>query len=447
MGRFLVIEANMAEQNFANLGLVGCGGAGFPTQVKLAARNVEAVIVNAAECEPLLHKDKEILKHFTGEFFKGLIAAIDTTGAKTGYIGLKKKYHELLAYLEKAIPDQRIKMLPLGDFYPAGDEFELVYEATGRLIPYGGIPLNIGCVVMNVETLLNIGRNRPVTSKFLTITGQVPHPCTVEVPVGITVREALALAGLKSTEGLRIIDGGPMMGKLIANPDRDIVSKTCGGLIALPVEHVLIRKMSAGDRKNSRIARSACDQCTDCSELCPRALLGYPIRPHKAMRTAQLTPYAESDSAIDAVFCSECGLCSLFSCPEDLPPREMCGIAKKFHLGRGVKLAGFKGEPQIHPMRQARRVSIERLLKKLALLDFNHKAPLTEVTQRFEQVTLPLKMHIGAPVTPIVKAGDSVKAGQQIGAVADGKLGAALHASISGKIVSVTDQAIVIARE
>ncbi|HQB84350.1 MAG TPA: hypothetical protein PLR50_12690, partial [Candidatus Rifleibacterium sp.] len=88
----------MTEQNFAHLGLVGCGGAGFPTQVKLAARNVDALIVNAAECEPLLHKDKEILKHHTADFFKGLIASIDLTGAKTGYIGLKKKYHELLEY-------------------------------------------------------------------------------------------------------------------------------------------------------------------------------------------------------------------------------------------------------------------------------------------------------------------------------------------------------------
>lgn len=437
----------MAEQNFAHLGLVGCGGAGFPTQVKLAARNVETLIVNAAECEPLLHKDKEILKRCTADFFKGLISAIDLTGAKTAFIGVKKKYHELVSYLEKAIPDKRIKLLILGDFYPAGDEYELVYEATGKLIPNGGIPLNIGCVVMNVETLLNIGRDKPVISKFLTIAGQVPRPCTVEVPIGITVREALAIAGLTTLDGLRVIDGGPMMGKLVADPENDIVSKTCGGLIALPVNHVLIKKMTAGDRKNSRIARSACDQCTDCSELCPRALLGYPIRPHKAMRTAQFTPYAESDYAIDSIFCSECGLCSLFSCPEDLPPREICMIAKKFHLSKGVKPADFKTQPQIHAMRHARRVSIERLIKKLALLDFDHKAPLIEITQRFEKVTLPLKMHIGVPVTPLVKVGEPVKAGQLIGAVPDGKLGAALHASISGKVVTINDRAIVIARD
>lgn len=437
----------MTNFNIADLGLVGCGGAGFPTQVKLAATNVDAIIVNAAECEPLLHKDKEILRHFTADFFTGLIMAMDMTGARRSFIGMKKKYDKLLHYLQKAIPDQRIQMLPLGDFYPAGDEYELVYEATGKLIPFGGIPLNIGCVVSNVETLLNLGRKRPVTTKFLTITGAVPEPKTVEIPFGITVAEAMTLAGLNRLDGLTIIDGGPMMGKLIADANTEIVSKTCGGLIALPDDHVLIRKMKRSDGENSHIARSACDQCTDCSELCPRALLGYPIRPHKAMRTAQLAPYASSNYAIDAIFCSECGLCSIFSCPEDLTPREMCQIAKKFHLSKGVKAADFQGPPAVHPMRSVRRVSIERLLKKLALLDYDKKAPLVEIKQRFEKVVLPLKMHIGAPSQPVVKSGDSVKIGQMVAAVPTGKLGAALHASISGKIVSVTGESITIARE
>jgi Na+-translocating ferredoxin:NAD+ oxidoreductase RnfC subunit len=437
----------MANYNIADLGLVGCGGAGFPTHVKLAARNVEAIIVNAAECEPLLHKDKEILWHFTADFFKGLIMAMDMTGARQSFIGMKKKYASLLEYLQKQIPDPRIKMLPLGDFYPAGDEYELVYEATGKLIPFGGIPLNIGCVVSNVETLLNLGRERPVTTKFLTITGAVPQPLTVEIPFGVTVAEAMSLAGLNKLEGLTIIDGGPMMGKIIENPNTDIVSKTCGGLIALPDNHVLVRKMKRNDQENSRIARSACDQCTDCSELCPRALLGYPIRPHKAMRTAQLAPYASSNYAVDAIFCSECGLCSIFSCPEDLTPREMCQISKKFHLGNGVKLTDFKGEPVVNPMRSVRRVSIERLLKKLALLDYDKKAPFTEINQRFEKVVLPLKMHIGAASLPVIKQGDRVSAGQLIARIPDGKLGATLHTPISGRVTAITEQAVTIARE
>ncbi|HNW37199.1 MAG TPA: electron transport complex protein RnfC, partial [Candidatus Ozemobacteraceae bacterium] len=98
----------MAEIAIAELGLVGCGGAGFPTHVKLAAQNVDHLIVNAAECEPLLHKDKEILRHATADFFKGLIRALDLTGAKQGHIAMKRKYADLLASLDKAIPDKRI---------------------------------------------------------------------------------------------------------------------------------------------------------------------------------------------------------------------------------------------------------------------------------------------------------------------------------------------------
>lgn len=437
----------MAKYDIADLGLVGCGGAGFPTHVKLAARNVDSIIVNAAECEPLLHKDKEILWHFTDEFFKGLIMAMNLTGARQSFIGMKKKYGKLLDYLEKAIPDKRIKILPLGDFYPAGDEYELVYEATGKLIPNGGIPLNVNCVVSNVETLMNLGREKPVTTKFVTLAGKLPEPKTVEIPFGITIAEALSLGGLNDLTGLKVIDGGPMMGRLIGDPYREVVTKTCGGLIALPENHILIKKMSRNDHENSRIARSACDQCTDCSELCPRALLGYPIRPHKAMRTAQLAPYAESNYAIDAIFCSECGLCSLFSCPEDLTPREMCQISKKFHLGRGVKANEFPGEPKVHPMRSVRRVSIERLVKKLALLDYDKKAPFAKITSRFERVVLPLKMHIGAPSVPVVKIGQVVKTGQLIASIPEGKLGANLHAPISGKVISITENAVTLARE
>lgn len=437
----------MTELPIAELGIVGCGGAGFPTHVKLAAQGLDYLIVNGAECEPLLHKDKELLERQTEVFYAGLRRAMDITQAKQGFIGVKKKYPDLLKHLEKSITDPQVKLLPLGDFYPAGDEYELVYEAARRLIPFGGIPLNIGCVVINVETLLNLGRQRPMITKFLTLAGKVPHPITVEVPVGITAREALGLAGLRELTGLTVIDGGPMMGKIVTSPDDWIVSKTCGGLIALPNEHPLIKRMTRSAGDDRRVARSACDQCTDCTELCPRFLLGYPIKPHKAMRTAQLAAFNDQNYSVDSVFCCECGLCSLFSCPEDLPPREMAMQAKKYHLGRGVKLSDWKGPPTVHPMRGARRVSIERLLKKIGLLDYDHHAPLTPVEMRFERVKLPLKMHLGVPSIPLVKAGDRVQAGQKIGAIPEKKLGATLHASISGKVAEVTGDAITIVRE
>lgn len=438
----------MTTEDISRLGLIGCGGAGFPTHVKLAGKGVKTVIVNAAECEPLLDKDKEILWHFTADFFAGLVKALDITGAQQGLIAIKEKYSKLIAHVQGLIPDGRIKIMPLGDFYPAGDEFELVYEATGTPIPFGGIPLNVGCVVDNVETLLNLGRGRPVITKLLTVTGAVPHPITVEVPVGAPVPEVLALAGLSSLDGLRVIDGGPMMGKLLPDASNAIVSKTTGGLLVLPNEHILIQRLTSPEKRNARIARAACDQCTDCSELCPRALLGYPVRPHKAMRTAQFSPYEASDYAIDAVFCSECGLCSKFSCPEGLTPTEMSARAKRFHLSKGVKLSDFKGTPIPHPMRSVRRVSIERLVKRLALLDYiDNYACFERVNYSCSRVVLPLKMNIGAPAQAVVRVGELVEAGQLIAQIPQGKLGAMLHASLSGRVEEVSDTHIVIAKK
>lgn len=433
----------MAEAQLSELGLVGCGGAGFPTHVKLAATNVDHLIINGAECEPLLHKDKEILERETDDFFAGVLKALSVTGAKQAHLAVKKKYHHLVSHLEKTIPDRRIRMLALGDFYPTGDEYELVYEATKQTIPFGGIPLHVGCVVMNAETLLNLGRGRPVTTKFLTINGAVPRPLTVEVPVGITIREALGLTGLVQFDGLTIIDGGPMMGRIVGSID-EVVTKTCGGLLALPTTHPLIRKMTRPAKGNRFIARASCDQCTDCSELCPRRLLGYPISPHKAMRTAQLAQFDGNNFSIDSIFCCECGLCSLFACPEDLPPREIAIMAKRHHLAAGVKQNQFPGSATPHPMRNDRRVSIERLIKRLGLLEYNKEAPLTKVEFKPARVRLPLKMHIGAPAQPVVKIGDRVTVGQKIASVPEKQLGAVLHASINGRVESIDADAIII---
>lgn len=426
------------------LGIVGCGGAGFPTHIKLTAKNVEHLIVNAAECEPLLHKDKEILIHHTSDFFRGLAEAMRFTSAQFAHIGIKAKHKKLVSALEASITEPRIRVLPLGDFYPAGDEYELVYEASKRLIPFGGIPLNVGCMVVNVETLLHLGRERPVTTSFLTVCGDVPCPITVELPVGISVREAISLSGRDDMSGLKVIDGGPMMGRLLENLENEVVTKTCGGLIVLPETHPLIVRLSRPMEKRRKIAKSACDQCTDCTELCPRALLGYPIRPHKAMRAAQMTGSNRPLKSVDAVFCCECGLCSLIACPEDLPPREMCQVAKQHHLAEGFKPSEWPGRPEVHPMRSARRVSVDRLVKKLGLSRYYADAPLSPIQLRVEKVRLPMKMHIGVAAEPIVKSGASVKAGDLIARPPANKLGAFIHASISGTVSAATSDSVTI---
>ncbi|MBF0543802.1 MAG: 4Fe-4S dicluster domain-containing protein [Candidatus Riflebacteria bacterium] len=427
----------------SELGIVGCGGAGFPTHVKLSAKNIDSLIVNGAECEPLLHKDKEILFHFTNQILSGIKFTLEMTGAKKAYLAVKKKYSSLLSHLEASCNVPWIQVLPLGDFYPSGDEYELVYEATGKLIPFGGIPLDIGCVVSNVETLLNISRQKPFITKFLTINGAVPNPITIEVPIGAKIGEILSLTGTTDWNGMTIIDGGPMMGRIIESPD-EVVTKTCGGLLVIPSEHPFIKKITRTSENNRFIARSSCDQCTDCSELCPRHLLGYPINPHKAMRTAQMSQFESSNYSLDSIFCCECGLCSLFACPEDLPPREIAKMAKSHHLASGAKLKDWPGNPMIHPMRSFRRVSISQLVKRIGLTEFDHPAPYSNRIPLVSKVRLPLKMHIGAPSVPIVKVGEKVIAGQIIGKIPNGKLGATLHSSIAGKVELIDSNSITI---
>ncbi|MGA2131272.1 MAG: hypothetical protein ABSH50_03070 [Bryobacteraceae bacterium] len=147
----------MLSGQLRECGVVGAGGAGFPAHVKAASR-VEYMIANGAECEPLIHKDAELMKHFPREILTGMAAMMDATGARVGKFGIKSKNAESLDALQAQTPPKKIEFVMLGDFYPSGDEFELVYAATGRLIPPAGLPLHVGCVVNNVETLYNVDR-------------------------------------------------------------------------------------------------------------------------------------------------------------------------------------------------------------------------------------------------------------------------------------------------
>src|ERR1039458_187135 len=158
----------MLSETLRECGVVGAGGAGFPTHVKAQSR-VEYVIANGAECEPLIHKDAELMKHFPAEILAGMSSMMDSTGARQGKFGVKTKNAESIEALKGSLKDDRIEFTMLGDFYPSGDEYELVYTATGRLIPAAGIPLQAGCVVSNVETLYNVhqaAQGRAVTEKF-----------------------------------------------------------------------------------------------------------------------------------------------------------------------------------------------------------------------------------------------------------------------------------------
>src|ERR1035438_6434494 len=194
------------------LGVVGAGGAGFPTAVKFRAQ-VPTFLINAAECEPLLHKDKELLQHHAEAMMSGLRIGMQCTGAKEAVIGVKEKYQGVIDSLQPLLPPD-VRTFPLNDSYPAGDEFILVHDITQRVIPPGGLPKDVGCVVVNVETLINIGNDKPVTHKYLTIAGAVKNPVTLRLPVGISIRECIELAGGATVEHAGGVLGGVMLGKL-----------------------------------------------------------------------------------------------------------------------------------------------------------------------------------------------------------------------------------------
>jgi cobalamin reductase len=420
------------------LGIVGAGGGGFPAAVKLKTR-VSTVIANAAECEPLLHKDKELLLHHSEPFLRGLRLVMELVGASEGIIGIKEKYHEIIDAMQRLVP-AGVRVVPLPDVYPAGDEFILVHMVTGRVIPPGGLPKDVDTVVANVETLMNIGFDRPVTHKYLTVAGAVQTPVTLRVPVGITIGEVIDAAGGSTVTDFGVLLGGVMMAKPAAGLDIP-VTKTTGGIIVLPATHSLIRRHNAPWIHVERIGRSACDQCRFCTEFCPRFLLGHPIEPHRAMQSLGFQTGA--DAMVSTLYCCECNLCTMYACPEDLDPKNVCVQWKPMARERGLT---FKGSPESitpHPMAEFRRVPMRRLIARLGLGEFNNTGPLVEHAFAPRSVKLPLKQHAGAPAVPVVKCGDRVRVGDLLAAPEAGKLGARIHASIDG-VVTVGKDAITI---
>lgn len=426
-------------------GVVGAGGGGFPTHVKLAAR-ADTVIANGAECEPLLHKDAVVMEEWAADMVQGMLLAMEAVGARTGVIGIKAKKKKAIEAVRQAIAGTALRVELLGDYYPSGDEYDLVYTVTGRLIPPGGIPLNVGVVVNNVETFVNVARaarGQPVTRKMVTIAGAVREPCTLEVPVGLSWRECLAAAGGATTEEPVLCLGGLMMGQTTLDLDTP-VTKTATGVVVLPRGHHLIQRKLNPPPRMAQIGKSACDQCRYCTEFCPRYLLGYAVEPHQVMRSLAFTATGADYWNQWAALCCSCGLCTLYACPEELYPKEACDDAKAAMRRANQPWTGKK-EVQVHPLREGRRVPIAALTRKLHVQEYDVPAPLRPWRGRPRELRLLLKQHAGAPAQPQVKVGDQVAANQAAAVPAPNALGAAVHAPLAGRVTEVTPERITLA--
>lgn len=441
-------KADSLVEQVWRAGVVGAGGAGFPTWKKIDAR-VETVIVNGAECEPLLRNDQQVLAARTGEVVRGLVLTMASTGASRGVIALKKKYTAAIAALKKEIRDQKdISLHLLESVYPAGDEFVLVYEVTGKVIPPGEIPLKVGVLVSNVETFANISaaeRGDPVISRCLTVTGAVREPKTLTLPIGISLKAAVELAGGPAVEDWTIVTGGPMMGEAVADPGRPL-TKTTSAVIVLPASHpVVIRKTVSLDFDLRKI-QAVCCQCDYCTLVCPRALLGHNFKPHIVMRQIAMgLPIPGHPGISSASQCCNCDLCGVYSCPMNLPigrlNKQLAERMKEWEWEPVERLENYRPSP----MREYSLIPVSRLTYRLGLEDYDRPAPLEETDYSPPRVEILLKQGIGKPAGPVVKEGDRVKDGDLIGDLEPGTMGALVHASIAGTVESITPESIIIA--
>lgn len=427
-----MMDKKLVLEKIREAGVVGAGGAGFPTHIKLNC-NAEVVIANGAECEPLLRTDRLLMESQPERIILGLKAAMAAAGAQKGVIVLKKKYEKAIAALQSAINAQNLTLHLMDSFYPAGDEQQIVYDVTSKVVPTGGLPLDAGTVVQNVSTLCSIAdalQDVPVTKKLVTVTGEVKAPAVYEMPVGVSIGKLIAAAhGPSDMNGYRVIIGGPLMGR-VTDDLSEPVQKTTGGIVVLRASHPLIQMKTRELSQDLKLARSVCCQCNFCTMLCPRNALGLKVEPHKIMRVVALG--ARELDAVNGVFsCCDCGICTYYACNFSLAPSKMMQIVKERLLKDGIK-------PEKHIAGNVSanidniKVPVSRLTKRLGIDKYDRELELADMPPDIHAVKLPLKMHIGEPAKSLVQTGDVVSAGQKI-AVCEG-LGAHVHASIAGRV-------------
>ncbi|MCK4870673.1 MAG: SLBB domain-containing protein [Gammaproteobacteria bacterium] len=425
-------------------GIVGAGGGGFPTYVKLQAE-VEMIIANGSECEPLLASDRTMMVTNAGQLVAGVQLAMQATGAKQGVIGIKEHYHDAVAALNKVLPeDGSIKLHLLENYYPAGDEFLLVYEVTGKVIPEGGIPLHVGVVVNNVITLMQVAEavsGKPVIERTITLAGEFKEPKVVTVPVGTTYAELINIAGgLKDPEAV-LIDGGPMMGQIVDDLNAG-VAKTTSGLLAFPKDHFVVRMASKPLPQMVKQSKSACCQCFRCSDLCPRNLIGHELFPHRTMRTIDYNQADPTKHITSAYLCSQCGVCELIACDfMMLSPRKIFAAYRQELMKKGVKNPHNRKVSEVNSQFENRKVSIPTVMKKIDIAKYDVKLNYVG-RQEVKKVRIPLRRHAGAPALPSVALWQQVRMCDLIAQSPQDKLGTCYHASIGGKVTEISEDYI-----
>jgi len=429
-------------------GVVGAGGAGFPSYAKLSD-TADTVILNCAECEPLFRLHRQLMSAYAEEILTMLDTVRKAVGAKQAIIAIKSVYTEAIEQIDEHISSfEDIKVAHLPEIYPAGDEIILIYEATGRVVKPGQLPISEGVIVYNVETMLNtyfaMTENTPVCYKFVTVAGEVNDPGTYKVPIGVPLKSVVDLAGGEKTQECEYLSGGAMMGSLVKK--NDVVTKTTNAVLVLPKNHPVIMKKKTSTKINIYRAMSACCQCRMCTDMCTRNLLGHPIEPHAFMRAVSKGMTSDAPAILNTAYCSQCRVCEMYACQQGLSPASLIGAFRNELRAKGImpdKEPKFK---DVDEHRKYRTIPMERLVSRLGVSEYDVEAPIREIPKDFAEkcktLKIMLRQHIGQPAKPVVKKGDKIEKYQKL-ASCEG-LGAEIHSPCKGNVKNIKDDCIII---
>ena len=302
-----------------NAGIVGCGGAGFPSYVKYrGVKGIELLIINAVECEPYITADYRNTSDHLQDLVTGVKAMLKMSGAREAAIAIKKTKKDFIPLVAEAFKDcNNIRVHEVPDVYPMGWERTLVYEITKKR--YEKLPGEVGVIVNNATTAVAFGQaltqGRPIVEKVVTVSGDAVHtPANVLVPVGVKAADVIAACGGYSAEDVLLIAGGPMMGKTITS-DQFVITPYSNALTVL---------------KNEPVNTVACLRCGRCSDHCPAGL--QPVRINQAEKSKNVDMMAK----LSVMDCIECGMCT-YVCPSKIDVTEGVRRAKRYMALRAKK--------------------------------------------------------------------------------------------------------------
>lgn len=298
-------------------GIVGLGGAGFPTGVKLSPKNpknIDTIIINGAECEPYLTSDYRLMIEKADEIVKGVIAVLKLFDAAKAVIAIEKnKPDAIKLFEEKTAGVDRITVDALRTRYPQGGERQLIYAVTGRKINSKMLPADVGCIVVNAASCYAIYeavyKNMPLIHKVMTVTGEGANsPCNLDVPLGISHSAVLEAAGGAKDDVVKFISGGPMMGIAMGSLDVPVV-KTSSSILAFTKDDV------------AALPQSNCIHCGKCITACPQILV--PQMMAKSVKSDNFERFEK----LGGMECIECGCCT-YVCPAKIPLTQLFKLGK-----------------------------------------------------------------------------------------------------------------------